>query len=191
MPVFPTRTGKISHLDGQINAAQRSIALLETMMGGDHDDILADQIFALEALNDSRMESRAFYAAKTGTNGFMTVDILLHNYAHGFAEQAIVFDGIPVMCRERDKTQAAIRMNTMLVRPDDVLPMDTLIGPAAVTLAQCQGLLHAGAVLADAIRTATTETTDQNAADPFTDWESIMDYFNQSFEANYVPFIFA
>lgn len=189
MAAFPTHTSKLAQLDGQINAALRTITLLQSLIGANNDDVLNARITSLQDTANSLSESRDFYAAKTSTAGAVTVDILIHNYTHGFSEQAVVFDGWPVLRRERDMAAMAIRLETIMARPDDVLPMDTLAGPVNVNLAQCQGLMYAGSVLLEAVRNAADATRAQHAAQPFTSWDDIRDYFDQHFEENYVPFV--
>lgn len=186
---FSTATSKLARLDGQIHAAQNTIAALESLIGGDHDEAITASISRLTDLADSLSDSRNFYAAKSSLGGNIGADTLIHNYMRGFSEQAVVFDGIPVQCRDKDKANTAIRLNTMLAQPDNVPPMDTLAGPMAVGMETCQGLVYAGSVLAEAIRAAGEATNAQHSAEPFTSWDDMRDYFNLYFGNNYVPFI--
>lgn len=96
MAVFPTYTSKIAALDGQIHAAQKTIATLESLLGGDHDAALSARITSIQNTAVSLTESRAFYAGKTSAAGNVPVEILIHNYAQEFSKQAVVFDGWPV-----------------------------------------------------------------------------------------------
>ncbi len=189
MAVFPTYTSKIASLDGQIHAAQKTISTLESLLGGDHDSEVSSAINQIENMVDSMVESRDFYAAKTSMDGSVPVNILIHNYARGFSQQAIVFDGWPMLCREKDKADAIIHLNALMAKPDSTILMSTMIGPFDVSLAQCQGLMYAGSVLSDAIKSAVEATISENQSVPFTSWEDIRWFFNQHFEGNYVPFI--
>lgn len=189
MANFSTATSKLSRLDGHIFSAQYTIERLQTLLGGDYDTAINIKVTDIQAHIASLNQSLSYYDSKDTGAGAITAETLIENYVRGFSEQVVIFDGWPLMCREKDKLAAASRMNAMMAQPDESFNMETMIGVQSITVEQCQGLMYAGDVLANVIRAAADETLNQHKAHPFGTWTAMRNYFNQYFENNYVPFL--
>ena len=187
--MFSSGTNKIARLDGQIFAAEYSITTLESLLGGDHDTAINSKISFIQGHIASLNQSMSYYASKAAGSGSMDAESILDRHVRGFSEQAIIFNGWPVMCREKDKLESSTRMNAMMSHPDGSFNMQTMIGLQPITVADCQGLMYAGTVLANVIRDAVDDTLNQHAAEPFGTWAAMRNHFNQYFGNNYVPFV--